>query len=152
MFISQESFLNFFLNLYIPPWFQKSFKFIVLRLLQICESINWISPFLAMSPSKTFPRVFIIIAQADGNCPLLPKSVSWRCFFLRRKWWRRSGSWKNYQNRQRHRSQVLINFTIFATLTFLVYVLLRNNLASSMLRCEGSLTKKIFTKKYNVQE
>ena len=34
-FISPESFLNFFLNLYIPPWLRKSFKFIVLRLLQI---------------------------------------------------------------------------------------------------------------------
>ena len=34
-FISPESFLNFLLNLYIPPWLQKSFKFIVLRLLQI---------------------------------------------------------------------------------------------------------------------
>ena len=34
-FISPESFLNFFLNLYIPPWLQKSFKFIVLRLLKI---------------------------------------------------------------------------------------------------------------------
>ena len=32
-FISPESFLNFFLNLYIPPWLRKSFKFIVLRLL-----------------------------------------------------------------------------------------------------------------------
>ena len=37
-------------------------------------------------------------------------------------------------------SQVLINSTIFATFTFLVYVLLCNNLASSMLKCEGSLT------------
>ena len=34
-FISPESFLNFLLNLYIPPWLQKSFKFIVLRLLPI---------------------------------------------------------------------------------------------------------------------
>ena len=38
------------------------------------------------------------------------------------------------------RSQVLINFTIFATFTFLVYVLLCNNLASSMLKCKVSLT------------
>ena len=35
--------------------------------------------------------------------------------------------------------QVLINFTIFATFTFLVSVLLCNNLALSMLKCEGSL-------------
>ena len=34
-FISAEYFLGFFLNLHIPPWLRKSFKFIVLRLLQI---------------------------------------------------------------------------------------------------------------------
>ena len=34
-FISPESFLNFPQNLYISPWLRKSFKFIVLRLLQI---------------------------------------------------------------------------------------------------------------------
>ena len=39
-FISQESFLNFFVNLYIPPWLWKSFKFIVLWLLQIHFSIK----------------------------------------------------------------------------------------------------------------
>ena len=37
-------------------------------------------------------------------------------------------------------SQVLINSIIFATFTFLIYVLLWNNFASSMLKCEGSLT------------
>ena len=56
-FIFSESFLNFFLNLYIPPWLWKSFKVIVLRLLQyICESKNWICSFLIMTPSKTLPR------------------------------------------------------------------------------------------------
>ena len=34
-FIYPESFSDFFVNLYIPPWLRKSFKFIVLRLLQI---------------------------------------------------------------------------------------------------------------------
>ena len=85
-FIFSESFLNFFLNLYIPPWLWKSFKVIVLRLLQyICESKNWICSFLIMHPRKTLPQVFIIILQADGNCPFLPNSVFWRYFFLRRK-------------------------------------------------------------------
>ena len=32
-YISPEFFLEFFLNLYIPPWLRKSFKFMVLRLL-----------------------------------------------------------------------------------------------------------------------
>ena len=37
-------------------------------------------------------------------------------------------------------SQVLINSTIFATLTFLGSVLLYRNLDSSMLKCENSFT------------
>ena len=57
-FISPESFLNFFLNLYIPPWLQKSFKFIVLRLLantfvnqESVESVNFYScPQAKLSP------------------------------------------------------------------------------------------------------
>ena len=32
-FFSPEHLLNFFSNLYIPPWLQKSFKFMVVRLL-----------------------------------------------------------------------------------------------------------------------
>ena len=34
---------------------------------------------------KNLPRNFIIIFQADGNCPFLPNSVFWRNFFLRKK-------------------------------------------------------------------
>ena len=65
-FISPEYFLDFFLNLYIPKWLRKSFKFIVLRLLantsvsQKIESINFyscpkakLSPrFLSLSPRQ----------------------------------------------------------------------------------------------------
>ena len=66
-FISPESFLNFLLNLYIPPWLQKSFKFIVLTYCKyICESKNWICSFLLMPPSKTLPQVFIIIPRQRG--------------------------------------------------------------------------------------
>ena len=43
-------------------------------------------------------------------------------------------------------SQVLINSTIFANFTFLISGLLCHNLASGILKCEGSLTNKIFTK------
>ena len=69
-FISPESFLNFFLNLYIPPWLRKSFIFIVLRLLanifvsQKIESVH----FYSCSPSKTLP-------QAKGNCLFLPNFI-----------------------------------------------------------------------------
>ena len=65
-FISPESFLKFFLNLYFSPWLQKSFKFIVLRLLgntfvsQKIESVHFysrpktkLSPrFLSLSPRQ----------------------------------------------------------------------------------------------------
>ena len=43
-------------------------------------------------------------------------------------------------NLQGYWSQVLRNSTIFATFTFLVSVLLYHNLASSMPKCEGTLT------------
>ena len=77
-FMSPELFLNFFLNLYSPPWLQKSFKFIVPRLLQIHLWVN-------MPPRKSLSQVFIITPQADKNCPFHLKSVFWRYFFLSRK-------------------------------------------------------------------
>ena len=49
-------------------------------------------------PKQNSPQVFIIILQADGNCPFLPNNVFWRYFFLRRKGGRGLWSWKNYQN------------------------------------------------------
>ena len=47
-FISPEYFLIFFSNLHSPPWLRKSFKFLVLRLLE--------DTFLLMPLSKTLPR------------------------------------------------------------------------------------------------
>ena len=38
-----------------------------------------------MSPSKTLPEVFLIIPQADRNCPFLPNSIFWKYFYLSRK-------------------------------------------------------------------
>ena len=55
-FISSESFLNCFLNLYISPWLRKSFKFIVLRLLQIHL---WVKKL----------KLFIFIHAPNQNCP-----------------------------------------------------------------------------------
>ena len=66
-FISPESFLNFLLNLYIPPWLPRSFKFILLRLLQIhllfkklksvqfysCPQAKLSPRFLSLSPRQT---------------------------------------------------------------------------------------------------
>ena len=57
-FISPKSFLTSFLNLDTPPWLQKSFKFIVLRLLantyvsKKIESVHFYScPLAEFSPS-----------------------------------------------------------------------------------------------------
>ena len=68
-FISPVYFLNFFWNLYVPPW--KSFKFIVLRLLKkknICDSTNWTCSFLHVPSNETLPQILIIITpQGERN-------------------------------------------------------------------------------------
>ena len=98
-FISPESFLNFFLNLYIPPWLRKSFKFIVLRLLQIHLWVKKLNLFnFTHAPKQNSPPGFDHYPPADGNCPFHQNSIFWRYFFPSRK---RGGglcSWKNYQN------------------------------------------------------
>ena len=58
-FISSESFLNCFLNLYISPWLRKSFKFIVLRLLQIHLWVKKLKLFIFIhAPNQDFPLRF----------------------------------------------------------------------------------------------
>ena len=67
-FISPEYFLNFFSNLYIAPWLRKSFKFIVLRLLEdtfVCQKLNLY--IFAYVPKKNSP-------QAEGNYRFHPNS------------------------------------------------------------------------------
>ena len=72
---SSEYFLKFFSNRYIEPWLQKSFKFMVLRLLE--------NAFLLMSPSKTFPQVLTITTpQEETNH--FPQTTIF-IFFLSRK-------------------------------------------------------------------
>ena len=86
-FIRSESSLNFFLNLYILLWLQKSFKFMVLRLLQINFWVKKLNLFIfTHAPKQNFPQVLIITPQSENNCPSPPNSVFWRYFFLRRKW------------------------------------------------------------------
>ena len=98
----------------------------------ICELKNWICSFLLMPPIKTLPQAdtyssrtalsedtFSLAERARGEdygvkkiTKLKPMRVLVRSFY---------------------------KFTIFATFTFSVYVLLCHNLASSMLKCEGPL-------------
>ena len=70
--MSPEYFLNFFSNLYIPPWLQKSFKFMVLRLLEntFVSQIKC----LLMPPSKSL-RFLSSLLQAEENYPFLPNKV-----------------------------------------------------------------------------
>ena len=127
-FISPESFLNFFLNLYIPPWLQKSFKFIVV----------WLLADILVNKNKKIVSVYFTHARKQKSSfyhypPLPPRqkeithssqTAFSKVLFCPQQYW----------------SQVLINSTIFATFTFLVSVLFCHNLASSMLKCEGALT------------
>ena len=80
-FIFPESFLDFFLNLYISPWLQKRFKFIVLRLLQIHLWVKKLNLFIfTHDPKQNSPPGFYHYRQADGNIPFLPDSVFWKYF------------------------------------------------------------------------
>ena len=74
-------FLEFFLNPYIPPWLQKSFKIIVLRLLQIHLWVKKLNLFIfTHDPKQNSPPGFYHYRQADGNIPFLPDSVFWKYF------------------------------------------------------------------------
>ena len=73
-FISPEYFLNFFSNLFIPPWLWKSFKFMVLRLLEstfVSQKIAS-SLFLFMPPSKILPQFFIITIPGRRKLSIPP--------------------------------------------------------------------------------
>ena len=145
-FISSESFLNFFLSLYIPSWLRKSFEYMVLRLLanrfisQKIESLH----FYSCSQAKLSSRFLLLPSQAQGNHQFLRKAFSEDLFFPQQKWSEGRSIMELKKlpklNLRGYWSQVLINSTMFATYTFLVAVLLCHNLASSMLKCEGSLT------------
>ena len=93
-FVSPESFLDFFLNLHIPPWLRESFKFIVLRLL--ANTFEY--PHFVHTPKQNSPPGFYHYPQAEGNYPLLLNSVFWRSIFPQQKGGGVLWSWRNYQN------------------------------------------------------
>ena len=144
-FISPESFLNFFLNLYIPPWLQKSFNIMVVRLMantfvsQKTESVQ--SPHAKCSPR------FLLLPPRQKEITYSSWTVfSEDLFFPQQKWGDGVFGGRITELKKLPKlhlrgywSQVLKNST-FSTLTFLFSVLLCPNLASSMLKCEGSLT------------
>ena len=147
VFISPESFLKFFLNLYIPSWWRKSFKFIVLRLLantfvsQKIESVH----FYLCTQAKISPRFLSLPPRQKEIIHSAWTAFSEDLFFSQQKGEGEIMEMKKLLklNPRGYWSQILINCTIFATFTFLVNVLLYHNLPSSMLKCEGPLTELI---------
>ena len=72
--MSPESFLNFLLKLYIPPWLRKSFKFIVLRLLEntfVSQKIESVH-FYSCSQAKLCPR-FLSSTPGRRKLPIPPE-------------------------------------------------------------------------------
>ena len=60
-FISPESFFNFFLNLYIPLWLQKSFRFIMLRVLP--NTFVSLTHFHSCPQTKLFTRILLLFLR-----------------------------------------------------------------------------------------
>ena len=93
-----------------------------------------------MPPSKTLPQVFIIISQATEITHSSRTAFSEDLFFPNRKGGGGGGGIMELKkipnlNLKGYWSQVLLNSTIFATFTFLVFFSLCHNLASSILKC-----------------
>ena len=135
-FISPEYSLNFFCNLYIPPWLQQSFKFMVLRLLE-----NEMNLFILLMPqAKHFSR-FYRHHSRQKEITHFPQTTFFENLYCPAERGRimKLGKWPKL-NLHGYWSQVLINSTIFATITFLVPDFLCHSLDSSMLKCEGYLT------------
>ena len=85
-FISPESFLNFLVSLHIPQWLPKSFKFIVLRLLQIHLWVKKLNLFnFTHAPKQNSPPGFYHYPPGRQELPIFPNSIFWRYFFLSRK-------------------------------------------------------------------
>ena len=94
-----ESFLKFFINLYIPPWLQKSFKFIVLRLLQIHLWVKKLNLFIFTHASKeNSPPNFYHYPPGRQELPIPPEQRCLKIFFPEEKGGRGLWSWKYYQN------------------------------------------------------
>ena len=86
-FLSPEYFLNFFSNLYIPPWLRKSFKFMVLRLLEntfVSEKLESVY-FYSYPQAKLSPWSLSSPLQAEENYPFPPNSACLKSVFPKQK-------------------------------------------------------------------
>ena len=76
-FISPESFLNFFLNLYTQPWLFKSFKFRVWKLQQIDLWVKKLNLFIfTHAPKQNPPSGFYHYPPNSWKFSIPPNSVS----------------------------------------------------------------------------
>ena len=91
-FISPESFLNFLLNLYILPWFRKSFKFIVLSILQIHLWVKKLNLFsFTYAPKQDSPPGFYHHPPGRWKLPIPPEQNFLKVFFPEQK-----EGWEDY--------------------------------------------------------
>ena len=80
-FISPESVLNIFLNLYSPPWLQKRFRFIVLRLLLIHFWVKRLNLFIfTHAPKQNSPPGFYHYPPGRRELPIPPKQYFFEIF------------------------------------------------------------------------
>ena len=85
-FISPESLLNFLLNPYIPPWLPKSFKFIVLRLLQIYLWVKKLNLFnFTHAPKQNSPPGFYHYPPGRRELRITPEQHFLKIFFPEQK-------------------------------------------------------------------
>ena len=82
-FTSPESFLNLLLNLYIPPWLRKSFKFIMLRLLQLHLWVKKLN--FTHAPKQNYPPGFCRYPPGRRELPISPKQHFLKIFFPEHK-------------------------------------------------------------------
>ena len=74
-FISPYYFFNFFSNLYIPPWLQKSLKFMVLRLPENTFESQKIEFVYSWPQGKLSPRFLSLPLPPERNYPFRPDKV-----------------------------------------------------------------------------
>ena len=138
MYVLSRIFLEFFLKPVFCTMVAEKFQIHGVKITEkcICESKSSIYSFLLLSLSKSLPQVLIITTQVRRKLTI---SLVF-CIFPQQKG-RRIMELKKWPklNLQGYWYQVLINSAIFATIAFLVFVVLYHNLDSSMLKCEGSL-------------
>ena len=133
---------------------RKSFKFILLRLLQIhlwvkkIESVH----FYSCHQAKLSPR-FLSLSRRETGIAYSSRTAFLEFIFSLGERGERIMELKKTPKLTKGLVTSFYKFHHLCNLYIMVYVLLCNNLTSSMLKCEGSLTltNKTFPKKY-VQE